>query len=189
MTIENNPPQKQEKENNDTLELQFVPESDKKEFITATEEYREIWQEDGERMIRFLEDTTNLGFRNPRINVEIFEGISRAGVFTPPMKLRASYPQNIKRATLVHELSHHLLYDNGLGVELEVEGQELENHKRINLFLYDAWVDLYGTVFADRQVEVESGRVSFYREAWEWALGMTPEERAAELKSLVDTDS
>lgn len=181
--------QAQEKDTSDMLELQFKPETEKEEFIKATEEYREIWQQDGERMIRTLEDMTGLEFQESRINVEVFEGISWAGRGDKPMKLRGSYPPDFKKGTIVHELSHRLLSGNGI-ISLTDEGQidSLGAHKQIDLFLYDAWVNLYGTAFADKQVEIESGRVPFYREAWEWALQMTPQERAAELQSLISND-
>lgn len=187
MGFENDYLQKQENGTRDILELRFEPESDNKEFIQATEEYREIWEKDGQRILRVLEDLTSLEFQESRINVEIFEGISFAGRGDIPMKLRASYPREVKKGTLVHELSHRLLAGNGI-VSLTNEGKmdDLGLHKQIDLFLYDALCKLYGQEFADKQVEYEKNLQPFYRQAWEWALKMTPEERAAELKSLVD---
>jgi hypothetical protein len=38
------------------------------------------------------------------------------------------------------------------------------------LFLYDVWESLWGKNFADRQVEIESGRTGLYdyKTAWKW---------------------
>jgi hypothetical protein len=100
-------------------------------------------------------------------------------VLLVPMQLRASYPANTKKATLVHELGHRLITD--------LVG-DVEQHPTLFLFLYDTWVDLWGKEFADAEVIVESGRRGLYdyEGAWKVALGMTRQERAAEFKELLD---
>lgn len=176
----------QKKDTGDILELRFKPEADKEEFVEATKEYREIWEQDGERIVHALEGITGLEFQESWIDVKVFEGMSFSGRGDTPMKLRASYPRNIKKGTIVHELSHRLLAGNGI-VSLTDEGRmdSLGLHKQINLFLYDVLCELYSQDFADNQVEYEKGLQSFYSEAWEWALQITPQERALQLKSLV----
>ena len=65
------------------------------------------------------------------------------------MLLRASYPTETKRGTLVHELAHRLAAD------VPFKG---DHHELIFLFVYDVWVDLWGQPFADDQVRIESLR-------------------------------
>lgn len=166
------------------IRLSFSPETNKKEFIEAADVYARIWAKEGVRIVNKLWELTELDFKKDGIDVVTFEGISRAGVHTPPMKLRSSYPEDVKLAALIHELSHHLLHDNDLQFGLDFENRELENHKRLNLFLYDVWIDLYGSEFADKQVEIESDRTSFYSEAWDWVLGFSQEVRQEKFKQL-----
>ena len=88
------------------------------------------------------------------------------------MRLRASYPVDTKRATLVHEMSHRLIAD--------ITAKDEEDHPIIFLFLYDVWVELWGEEFALAQVAVESRRRGLYdyEGAWRTALAMSPDERA-----------
>ena len=66
------------------------------------------------------------------------------------MELRASYPPDTKRATLIHELGHRLMAG--------VYGGDEEEHGALFLWVYDVWVALYGKAFADEQVVVERRR-------------------------------
>ena len=84
------------------------------------------------------------------IKAIVFEGISNSGYKWKPMRMRASYPPDTKRATLVHELAHRLIAD--------LSSWNLEEHPIIFLFVYDVWVKLWGQEFADEQVAVESER-------------------------------
>ena len=43
------------------------------------------------------------------IRAIVYEGISNSGYKRIPMRMRASYPPDTKRATLVHELAHRLI--------------------------------------------------------------------------------
>jgi hypothetical protein len=56
------------------------------------------------------------------------------------------------------------------------------------LYLYDVWSKLYGKEFADRMVEVEKKRKGIYdyESAWNWALSMTAQERAARLRQIAN---
>ena len=49
---------------------------------------------------------------------------------------------------------------------------EMDDHRVLYLFLYDAWMDLYGREFADRMVATERQFRSTYDydAAWTWAL-------------------
>lgn len=95
------------------------------------------------------------------------------------MKLRASYPPDVKKATLIHELGHRLL----AGIP---KTNEIDEHRILFLVLYDIWEKLYGKDFADRMVEVEKKRRGRYdyESAWKWVLVMSKEERAAKFKAL-----
>lgn len=159
------------------MEIEFIPESDKEGFIKAAEEYKNIWEKEGERIMAKFEEISGLKFIESKITAIVFEGISNSGIIdVSPMKLRASYPLKEKKATLIHELGHRLLFQHGIK-----RSKKLGNHQILYLILYDIWVDLYGKDFADQQVETESNRKNPkapYKECWQWALQKTREERA-----------
>jgi hypothetical protein len=98
------------------------------------------------------------------------------------MKLRASYPPETKKATLIHELGHRLI----IPIRIPKEKVELDEHRVLFLILYDLWERLYGEGFADEQVEVEKKRRGAYdyESAWRWALSLSKAERAAQFKEL-----
>jgi hypothetical protein len=78
-------------------------------FRAATEEYRDIWVKEGSRIVAAMERVTGLRFEPGPIEVSIYEGTSYSGARGGrPMLLRASYPTETKRGTLVHELAHRL---------------------------------------------------------------------------------
>ena len=54
------------------------------------------------------------------------------------------------------------------------------------LWLYDAWVTLWGWAFADAQVAVERARRGPYPRAWDAALALDAAGRAARWKALRD---
>lgn len=158
-------------------EIAFEAESD--EFESAVAEYQEIWAEDGSKIVKTLERITCLSFGTEPILAMVYEGASSSGYREVPMRLRASYPSNTKRGTLVHELSHRLISD--------VVEKDVETHSFIFLFLYDAWVELWGREFADSQVAVESQRrgIFDYEAAWKSVLSLTPEERSSQWRDLL----
>ncbi len=151
-------------------QIDFEPESAK--FAAATDEYREIWRTEGERISAALEQATGLKMEAGPIRAIVFEGISNSGYHRMPMYMRASYPPDTKRATLVHELAHRLIAD--------LVPREFEEHPIIFLFVYDVWVQLWGQAFADEQVAVESERRGHYdyESAWRDALALGAEGRA-----------
>ena len=152
-------------------QIDFQPESAR--FNAATEEYREIWRTEGERISAALEAATGLEMEAGPIRTIVFGGISNSGYKRQPMRMRASYPPDTKRATLVHELAHRLI--SGLTSKNE------DDHPIIFLFVYDTWVQLWGREFADEQVAVESERRGNYdyESAWREALALGREGRAA----------
>lgn len=160
--------------------LTFSAESP--QFDQATAEYREVWRSEGKKMIVAMEKVAGIKFKDKEISVIVFEGVSWSGFGDKPMKLRASYPANTKKATLIHELGHRLIVDVGI----PKARSDLDEHKVLFLYLYDVWEKLYGKEFADAEVAVEKKRTEYYSKTWDWALAQTKKERAALFKELKD---
>jgi len=157
--------------------LTFVPVGPT--FDLAAGDYRRLWCSEGPRSVAALERVT--GFPFPAAPIEIF--VANAAPMTAfdgrSIWLKASYPEYYKRATLVHELGHRLAFTMQ-------RPAELDDHRLLNLFLFDVWSELYGADFAQRMVTIERripGSYS-YGAAWDWALGMTREQRQARLAQL-----
>lgn len=155
------------------------------EFSSAVEEYREIWRLEGERITEVIQRVSGLTFPVDSVSVQVINGPSWAGTNT--MGMRATYPPDTKRATLVHELGHVLVGD--LVPEDAPQGTAPTPHYLLFLFLYDAWIELWGQEFADEQVEVESARRGGfvdYEAVWQAVLESDAEERAAQLREIID---
>lgn len=159
------------------LELQ----ADSSSLEAAAAEYRAIWARDGDRIVATMERMSGLPFRETRVPVRVVTGPSGSGYGERPMRLRASYPEPTKRATLIHELGHRLHGD------LFRRGED--DHPALFLWLYDTWVALYGGAFAREQVAVESARTGGrhdYAGMWATALGTDSAGRAAAWRALRD---
>ena len=153
-----------------TPAIEFEPS--RRSHASATEEYRRIWAEDGERIAAAFEKFTSLQLERGPIRAIVFDGVSSSGYPGWPMRMRADLAPDTKRATLVHELAHRLISP--------LVPRRFEDHPIIFLFVYDVWVELWGKAFADEQVEVESSRRGRYDYAGAWrdALALGKEERA-----------
>lgn len=157
--------------------LSFLPRGPA--FAAAADEYRAIWDREGTRITEALEATSGLTFRATPIEATVSNASPMASYDGRSMRLRAGYSPAYKKATLVHEMGHLLSFSMP-------RAAELDDHRLLYLFLYDAWTDLYGRDFADRMVSIERripGRYD-YDAAWAWALAMTREERQARLRAL-----
>ena len=164
------------------VNLIFSPESPENEkFIEAVKEYQQIWSEEGKKLIEAMEQVSGMKFLEKEVRVTVFEGPSRSGGLSSPIKMRASYPADVKKATLVHELGHRM------NIQLIRRPNDLDEHRILFLYLYDVWEKLYGKEFADKQVEIEGKRKGIYdyESAWKWALSLDKEERATKLKEIV----
>lgn len=161
----------------DSLNVNFTASAET--FRSATEEYRDIWAKEGTRIVAAMERATGLRFEHGPIEVSVYEGTSYSGERGGrPMLLRASYPTETKRATLVHELAHRLAAD------VPFKG---DHHELIFLFVYDVWIELWGQRFADEQVRVEALRKGIvdYESTWKKILALPAAERARRLQELL----
>ena len=157
--------------------LSFAPTEPR--FAPASDEYRRIWDGDGARIVAALEAETGLTFPAAPIEMIVHQGAPMTAYDGRTIYLRAGYSPAYKRATLVHELGHRLSF-------LLPRTPDLDDHRLLYLFLYDAWTDLYGRDFADQMVAIERripGRYD-YDAAWTWALAMTRAERQARIRAL-----
>lgn len=148
----------------------------------ATNTYRSIWREDGQRIVRALEQAFRISLPYEAINVVVFEGVSRSGAPGKPMYLRASYAAEVKQATLVHELAHRYMIEVA-----PAPGCFRDVHEALSVVLAEVWGDLWGSAFVKEQAEVESRRSERYHHAWVRALGMTQAARQHEIERVVVT--
>ncbi len=163
--------------------LRFIPIFEEEEFIVACSEYEDIWKSESDSILEAIKDFTGLGLEESRIAVVVYEGVSFSGRGPNDiMKLRASYDKDVKKATLIHELSHRLLF------RFKTESSE-EEHKLLYLFLFDVWDHLYGIDYANRMVDIESGRTNIYKAAWDYALSMNQEKRQELLRDKLNLNS
>jgi hypothetical protein len=154
------------------LRIVFHPDSD--QFSAAAHQYESIWASEGARITAAMEAASGLKFEDREVGAIILEVSSQSGYKENPMRLRASYPMDTKKATLIHELGHRLQAD------LFHDGED--DHRYLFLWVYDVWVKLYGREFADAQVAVEKQRGRMYPAAWDFALSFTAAQRVAKWK-------
>jgi hypothetical protein len=121
------------------VSMTFTPQD--QTFAMAAEAYRQLWVDEGSRIIEGMERESGLPFPDNHVNAVVFEGVSRSGSGNIPMYLRASYPPDVKKAALVHELGHRLI------AQLTIRPADLDEHRVLFLFLYDLWERLRGRDF------------------------------------------
>lgn len=159
------------------LNINFHPECDIPRFIEGTEEYKSVWKEDGERITKAIERISGRFFRAESYNAIILDNKPSASY---PLILLSSYSLDTKKATLIHELTHKVLPRND-----EMKASEIENHKVLNLILYEIWVDVYGENFAKNAVENERGWGDTYVKAWDYISTLTKEQRQERYKEFI----
>ena len=159
--------------------MTFTPQD--QTFAEAAEAYRQAWVAEGSAIIESMARVSGLTFLETHVNAVVFEGVSRSGIGDTAMYLRASYSADVKKATLVHEHGHRLI------AQLRTRPADLDEHRVLDLFLYDVWESLWGRDFANRQVTFESGLRGLYdyEAAWTWALSLSKEERASRFANIV----
>lgn len=148
-------------------------------FEDSAEAYRALWEAEGARIVAALEAHAGVEFPPAPIEVLLRDGPPMTAYDGRTIRMRAGYRPLVWRATFVHELGHRLALTLG-------RTAELDDHRLLYLFLYDALTDLYGQDFTDRVVRMERGIPGAYDydAAWTWALAMTREERQARLRGL-----
>lgn len=148
-------------------------------FADSAQAYRALWDAEGARIVAALEAHAGVEFPAAPIEVLLRDGPPMTAYDGRTIRMRAGYRPLVWRATFVHELGHRLALTLG-------RTAELDDHRLLYLFLYDALTDLYGQDFADRVVHMERGIPGAYDydAAWTWALAMTREERQARLRGL-----
>ena len=161
------------------VSMTFTPQD--QTFAEAADAYRRAWVAEGTAIFEAMERVSGLTFLERHVNAVIFEGASRSGVGDAPMYLRASYSADVKKATLVHEHGHRLI------AQLRTRPPDLDEHRVLDLFLYDVWESLWGIDFANQQVTFESGLTGLYdyKSAWQWALSIGKEQRAIRFAEIV----
>jgi hypothetical protein len=162
-----------------SVNMTFTPQE--QQFAEAAEAYRRLWVDEGSKIIEAMERVSGLTFREKDVKAVIFEGPSNSGSGDQPMYLRASYPTDVKKATLVHENGHRLI------AQLTNRPRDLDEHRVLFMFLYDVWESLWGKDFADQQVTFERGLRGLYDydSAWTWALSISKNERASRFAAIV----
>jgi hypothetical protein len=151
--------------------VEFVPATPA--YAYAAKQYRDIWNEYGERIIAALETRTCLRFPEPRVTAVVGEEVSNSGGPEHPLSLRASYPASVKESTLVHELGHRHLW------QLTERLDGLDGHHTLFLVLDRVWADVWGAKFADYRVAGESAWIGDYdyAGAWAFARARSPAQR------------
>lgn len=147
-------------------------------FSPAAQEYRQLWESEGLKIIAAIEAVTGHPFPEAPVEVLVREGPSMLAFDGSMMRLRASHDREQKRAVLIHELGHRL------ALSLQ-RPPGMDDHRLLYLFLYDVWCDLYASDFADRMVEIERRNRGYYdyAGAWSWALSMSRDERQALIRA------
>jgi len=153
----------------------------------ACEEYQNIWDSEGHRIVGAWEKMTDYSFTETFVNA-VVHSINSPST-SHPLALRDSLALETKKLTLVHEIGHRILYvpRREQFKETKVRQNSLENHKLLDLVLYDVYEDLYGKDFTDRAVVWDCEKVGgIYKEAWDFALSFrTKDERQKEFKRLM----
>ena len=133
--------------------------------------YRDIWDEDGERIVAALEARTCMPFPESSVLATVAEAVSHSGGPEHPMRLRASYIRPVKQSTLVHELAHRHLW------QLVERLPLVDGHMTLDLILDRVWADVWGEEFSNDRVRGEAGWDADYAAAWVWARSLGSEER------------
>src|SRR5262245_11942351 len=150
------------------------------EFLAATaahesaaRAYREIWEQDGVRIVAALEARTCMRFSEAAVSALVGDAVSDSGGPEHSMSLRASYDLDVKRATLVHELAHRHLW------QLTQRLDDVDGHRTLYLILDRVWADVWGQEFSAARVRGEaSWHATYdYAAAWDWASKLTVDQR------------
>jgi len=148
-------------------------------FAGTADYYRQQWRTEGARIVAALERESGLTFPDRPLEILLRDGRPMTGFGCSLMRLRGNAIGRHAMGTFVHELGHCLAAALPLTAEVD-------DHRLLYLFLYDAWTVLYGRGFADDMVRMERQipLAYDYSAAWDWALAMTYAQRQARLRAL-----
>jgi len=141
------------------MELIFKNIDEKSELVKALNEYENLWNKDGEKIMEAFEEVGGGKFLVKNIQVVVYEGISKSGYRDKPMMLRASYSIEQKRSMFIHELGHRFIESKTIPKGVDV-------HEILNPIIYKVWVKAYGEEFAKKAVEFECSLNPRYASAW-----------------------
>lgn len=181
--------------------MQFIlkPHENTLYLFLETQQYRTQWTNNARRLLKAFRAVTGLEFQQRTITAHVFNGMrSDAGALNEPMMLAGdSRSEDIKLATIVHELSHRLLGGNALGiVNLGLATKdggwtddEIErDHRHIYLFEYDVMCAAFGEAGGEicRKYEERYGydEADPHNRAWKWAMSLTFAERQRALRYI-----
>ncbi|HZU18514.1 MAG TPA: hypothetical protein VFD01_18160 [Candidatus Dormibacteraeota bacterium] len=160
--------------------LHFHPEADRKELVGAAEEYRAIWDADGDRLVEALTQISGLDFKGGFLHALVHAGDTT----TFPLLFKADLTRPLKQAALSRHLARRLLADHGLDGPKKQERAEFASHANVNLILLDAWHQVWGEAFARDAIAAESQAAPVLRRAWQLVLTLGPRGRQRQLLAL-----
>ncbi|HJQ09147.1 MAG TPA: hypothetical protein VJ836_06730 [Candidatus Saccharimonadales bacterium] len=166
--------------------IRFLPQGEGFDTKLAAFGYESIWQAEGQRLIKAYYNLTNLRFWYKKMTVLVVPSYtSEAGRRYRRMRLSAyKFSQEERLRVLSHELAHRLLLGNG--IEAYGKTSRFYDHYYIDLFLFDAWVQLYGAETAKQYVEQEqTGLLDAYGHAWKKSLALSFTERQETLRRII----
>ena len=174
---------KRVKQSNSKLIIHFDSLLNRDVLNNSVKEYKEIWQKDGGRIVKIMEQISGLRFLDSNIKVFVYYGIPYSGKdIHTPMLLRAYNSLDREKAVLIHELCHRLLFS------LDLSKTDCLKHQPLFLILYDIWAELYGKKFADGQVKydinIKSAPID-YKKVWDSVLKLSKKKRAEQFASIV----
>lgn len=165
------------------LKINFLPDSNLRDYSGEIAKYEKLWVDEGERIVRSIEKVSNLKFQETEINAIIYYGSLPSR--SRPLSLIIKESRSRCLSILIHELTHRIISGN-VRRKTEKRPTTTAVHKLLDLILYDIWTDLYGQSFADSAVQWEKKIPrKGYKESWEWALSFDKEERIEKFKDLL----
>lgn len=90
------------------MNITFHSSFDNKKLIEAAEQYQEIWDKEGRRVVTAIKKVTGQEFEENHINAIVYYGISHSH----PLALRASYDMDTKKAPIAIPKQNDLILGN-----------------------------------------------------------------------------
>jgi hypothetical protein len=174
-----------------TMRFSIKPAGSSLHITLETAQYKNIWAQNSRVLLKAWRNVTSLEFQQPHITARVFDGQqSNAGRYRHPMLLAGDgRSASNKLMTIVHELSHRLLGGNCLGlINLGLIGDDDTSdlavelhHRHIYIFEYDVMTLAFGehgaNICRNYEQRNHTGTDDPYRKAWEWAMGLSYEQR------------